>query len=193
MCTALVLGAPEQAFAHSPVPGIEGFYVGFIDPLAAAPQLLLLLGLGLLIGSFGSRRATSPLVSFLVATLVGILLGAGLRQLDIALLAAASICGAAAAIAPGRYLGVPVVLASLGGVLIGAISLPDPGPLSDRIITVAGSFVGANIALLYVSGGSYLVREKYPFGWVVLAFRVASFLLCAVAIVLLVLAVGSVE
>ena len=183
--------AAVPASAHSPVPGIEGFYVGLLDPLSAAPQLLLLLALGLLVGGFDNRLMVRPLSAFFLATLIGIVFGAGLPALNAALLAAAVLCSAVAAAVPGRYLIHAVVMATAAGLLIGAVSIPDPGPLRDRVITVSGSFVGANVGLLYVAGGILFLREKYAGRRVAALFRSAAVFVCAAATVLLAFHLGS--
>ena len=161
LCAVLLaLYAAPPAQAHSPVPGIEGFYVGLLDPLSAAPQALVLLGLGLLIASFDKSKAVWQLVAFAAASLAGIVLGASLLRFDAALLATATVAGALAAFAPSRQWVVCLVLAVIGGFYVGAVSIPDPGPVRDRIITVSGSFVGANLALLYVFGAIVYAKEK---------------------------------
>ena len=71
------LCSAAPAGAHAPVPGIEGFYVGLFDPFSAAPQLVLLAGLGFLIGGFENRNVIWLLPAFLLATLLGIVFGTG--------------------------------------------------------------------------------------------------------------------
>lgn len=182
--------APMPANAHSPMPGVEGFYIGLLDPLSSGPQLCLLVGLGLLVGGFDNRVMVWPLCAFLLGTLVGIVFGAGLPDLNAILLATAVLSGAVATTLPGRFLPLTVVVAVTAGVLIGAVSIPDPGPLRDRIITVSGSFVGANIALLYIAGGILLLRERYAGARISALFRSAAGLVCAIAVILLVFQLG---
>ena len=186
LCAAvfLILHSAAPAYAHGSAPGMEGFYIGLLDPLSSAPQVVLLLGFGLLVGGFENRQVTWPIMSFLAAILVGIIFGTGLPQLDYALLATALLCGAAAVAVPGRYSMFAVVMAIAAGFLIGAVSIPDPGPIRDRIVTVAGSFVGATVGLLYISGAAVYVRENYARPWVSSAFRSAAALVCVIASVL---------
>lgn len=187
-CAALLLlHAAVPASAHSPVPGIEGFYVGLLDPLSAAPQVLALLGIGLLIGTFDKKHATWPLVIFLSATLAGIVLGASLLTFNTQLLATAVVCGALALLLPGRGLVACILAAAAAGFLIGAVSIPDPGPVRDRVITVAGSFVGANLAVLYIFGAILYAKEKASAPWLPTALRAASGVVAAIAAALLVI------
>ena len=189
--TSLFLFGTAPANAHAPVPGIEGFYVGLLDPFSAVPQIALLTGLGFLIGGFETRRVSWLLPAFLLASLVGIVLGAGIPRIELALLGTAVLCGAVAAIAPGGYWILAILVASAAGVLIGAASIPDPGPMGARLITVLGSFVGANVGLFYIACGIQLVREKYLGRWAAPLFRSASALACITAAVLLALRLGS--
>ena len=186
LCAAvfLILHSAAPAYAHGSAPGMEGFYLGLLNTLSAAPQLVLLLGLGLLIGGFENRQVTWPIFSFLLGMLVGIIFGTELVQLDYALLAVALLCSAVAAALPGRYLTFAVVMAIGAGFLIGADSIPDPGPIVDRIFTVAGAFVGATVGLLYVSGAAVYVKENYARPWVSSAFRSVAALVCVIVTVL---------
>lgn len=187
----LFLCSTAPASAHAPVPGFEGFYVGLLDPLSAVPQIVLLLALGLMIGGFENRRLIWLLSVFLLANLTGIALGAGFPRIEPALLGAASVCGAVAALASGRWFGCAVVVTTVAGLLIGAVSIPDPGPMGDRIITVFGSFVGASVVPIYLAGGVLFFREKYPGAWATALLRAASTLVCLVATAVLALRLGS--
>ena len=175
----------SPANAHAPVPGIEGFYIGLIDPLFAAPQLLLLTTLGFLIAGFENREVIGLLPAYLLATLVGIVFGAGVSQAGGALLGAAIVCGAAAAAAPGRFLFLAIVAAIAAGFLIGAVSIPGPGPVRDRIITVSGSFVGANLGLLYIVGAVLFIKDRFPYDRTYAALRTVAAVAGVVVIVLL--------
>ncbi len=187
----LFLCSAAPANAHAPVPGIEGFYVGLLDPFSAAPQLVLLLALGLLVGGFENRKVMWLLPAFLLANLAGIVFGAGIPQVEPAVLGTAVLCSAVAVSAPGRYFVFAVVVTIAAGLLIGAVSIPDPGPVRDRIMTVLGSFVGANVGLLYLAGGGLVFLEKYPARWAAALLRSASAVMCTIATVLLALRLGS--
>ena len=62
---------PVPAYAHSPVPGIEGFYIGLLHPFSTPAQALLMLGLGLLIGGFDKRFFGWPFLAFVIFVLFG--------------------------------------------------------------------------------------------------------------------------
>lgn len=185
----LAVGA-TPVHAHSPVPGIEGFYVGLLHPFSTPAQALLMVGLALLAGWVALDKVRWLLGVFLVASFAGLLLGPQIANLDPYLFAMAFASCALAALAPGKLVPLAVVFAGIGGYLIGEVSIPDEGPARDRIITMSGSIIGANLGLLYIVGVSHIIRERYTWAWVEIAFRVIAAWLGAVA--LLMFALGSV-
>ena len=183
---ALILGTASPSYSHSPIPGIEGFYVGLLDPFRALPQLLALGTVGLLVAGFESRHHPWFLGAFLLTSLAGIIFGVDLAQMQAVLLAAAVVAGLWAGLLPGRYAPVAFALVAIAGVYLGAISIPDPGPLRARIITVSGSFLGLNIGFLYFVGGLLMVKEKFTAPAVRISIRSAAIVLgCIAAFVLI--------
>jgi hypothetical protein len=61
-----------------------------------------------------------------------------------ALLVIALTASSLAAIAPGSVKVPGTMLAGAGGVFLGMVSTPDPGPLSAMVITMTGAYIGAN-------------------------------------------------
>lgn len=169
----LVLWAGPVA-AHSPVPGIKGFYIGLLHPFSTPPQALMMIGLGLLVGAFSVKKVQWLLGSFALASLVGLLLGQSSVNLDTALFALAFCTFAFAALAPGKIAALAIVLTAIGGFLIGEASIPDAGPARDRFFTMSGSIVGANIGLLYLWGITRGLRERFTQEWVAIALRVVA-------------------
>ncbi|MGI9399997.1 MAG: HupE/UreJ family protein [Rhizobiaceae bacterium] len=182
----LVFGT-SPAHAHSPFPGIEGFYVGLIHPFSTPSQALLMFGLGLLIGGFETQKVRWLLAAFVAATFAGILMGPGSIEFETAMFAIAFVACAWAALVPGKLLPIAVVLPAIGGVLIGMASVPDPGPAIDRLVTMFGSIVGANIGLVYIWAIIYIVKERYSWAWVDIGFRVLAAWLGAISLVMLAL------
>jgi hydrogenase/urease accessory protein HupE len=181
----------RPAHAHSPIPGIEGFYVGLLHPFSTPAQVLTMLGLGLFISGFRQRQAQMGVAAFLVATLASIVSGLWINDPDPVLFGSALAICALAALWPGTWAPVALALIAIGGFLIGQASIPDPGPLRDRIITVAGSFVGANVGLLYVWGGVTFLKERYARPALEIAPRVLAAWLGAIALVMLALGFAS--
>ncbi len=187
-CFGLVftLGA-VPARAHSPMPGAEGFYIGLIHPFSTPSQALLMFGLGLLLGSFDTKKVRWLLGAFVLATFIGLFLGPGSNQLEAAMFALAFFACAWSALIPGKLLPIAVMLPVIGGLLIGMVSVPDPGPTTDRVITMTGSMLGANIGLLYIWGIIIVVKERYTWKWVEIAFRVVAAWLGAISLLMLAL------
>jgi len=188
-----MLVAAGPAHAHSPVPGIEGFYIGLLHPFSTPSQALLMIGLGLLVGSFDVDRARWHLGAFLAVTFIGILAGGGFEALDATMFAAAFLAGALAALVPGKLLPITIVLVIVAGFQIGAASIPDPGPTRDRVITMTGSMVGANVGLVYILGTVLFVRERYPWRWVEIALRVMAAWLGAISLLMFALRFARVD
>jgi hydrogenase/urease accessory protein HupE len=166
------------------MPGTEGFYIGLLHPVSTAPPLLALLGIGVLLGQAGLQQAITSLKAFALAAALGLLLGVfGVSHpvQEPLLLLIAVTASSLAAIAPPRLEIPRILLAGLGGLLIGIVSAPDPGPLRATLVTVAGSYVGANALLLYASGGVIWIREHLKQPWVHIGLRVVSAWIAAIS------------
>ncbi len=192
---AAVIGlGPGPAAAHSPIEGIEGFYVGFLHPVSTPSQLLALLALGLLLVHGWPDRAGRWLGAFVGALAVGMAAGqAGLdpAPLPPVLLGVAVAVAALAALAPAAPGWTRLVAAAATGLLVGVVSTPDPGPMRATLITLAGSFVGANLATVYATGAAGWLRERFPRPWVHIGQRVLSAWVAAIAALMLAFAFAS--
>lgn len=178
---------PGRALAHSPFAGIEGFYVGLLHPLSTPGQLLALLALGVMLGWCWRERFAAAWTVFAGAVLLGIVLG----QLDIGpgheepfLLLIGVVAATLSALHPGGFFPAIMILVGLGGLLIGLVSTPDPGPLRATVITLAGSFVGANLVLFYVSGAVGALRERFTRHWLAVGLRVVAAWIAAIAVLM---------
>jgi hypothetical protein len=177
--------AASPAHAHSSMPGIKGFYVGLVHPFSTPSQAVAMLGLGLLAGGFVAPRSGWMFGTFLAFGLFGIAVGVGPLDLDTGLFAAAFLSCALAALAPGRVVLLAIALTAVGAHLIGAASVPDPGPARDRVITMAGSLVGANLGLLYLWGAVHVARTRIPWSGTPIALRVVAAWIGAIALLML--------
>ncbi len=182
----LAVGA-GPACAHSPVPGIEGFYVGLLHPFSTPSQALLMFGLALLVSGFAVDKTRWNLAAFLIATFAGLFAGSATSDLDVPMFTVAFAAAGLFALATGKVLPLAVSLAAIGGFLVGEASIPDDGPVRDRVITMAGSIVGANLGLLYLFGIMHVIKERYTWPWVSIAFRVAAAWIGAIALLMLAL------
>jgi hydrogenase/urease accessory protein HupE len=191
--TLAALALPSVAVAHAPVPGVDGFYTGLLHPLSTPSQVLLLLALGFFIGRGTTRAAAVSLALFCVGTLAGVFLGQRAPPPDTGMVVVALLAASLAALAPGRLVPVGLCLAGLGGVGIGIVSRPDPGPLRDVIITAAGALVGTNLAMVYLYGALVWLQERAHHAWLPVALRVAAAWVAAVAVLMLALSLAADE
>jgi hypothetical protein len=182
-----VFAIPGAAQAHSAIPGVEGFYSGLIHPVSTPAQVLLLLGVGLLIGGLKEESFGKWLGLFCAATLLGMAFGRWFGPLDEVMFAIAFLACAQAALAPGKLSTTAAALAFLGGVCIGAVSVPEAGPVRDRIVAMTGAFLGANAGLLYIVGARVIVSDKVSRAWVDVGLRVAAAWLAAISAIMLAL------
>lgn len=186
-CSATLYLAPTVALAHSPVPGIEGFYTGLLHPLSDVAQLLALLSLGVMLGQGFRRNAAASLAVLALGILAGIALGQLALAPDgvrIALFVAAVVTAATSALCTVLPIIVTAMFALIIGTLLGISSTPDPGALRATVITLAGSFVGATLLVLYVAGGVDWIRQKNTGYWVQVGIRIVAAWISAIAVLM---------
>ncbi len=190
-CVATVCLAPTVAVAHSPIPGIEGFYTGLLHPLSNVPQLLALLALAVMLGHGFRQSPASSLAALAFGLLIGIVLGQLALTADwlqAGLLIAAVAAAATSALFPALPIVVAALFALVVGILVGIASTPDPGPLRATLMTLAGSFVGANLFVPSVADGVAWIRQKYTKHWVQVGIRVVAAWICAISVLMTALA-----
>ena len=190
-CVATVCLAPTVAVAHSPIPGIEGFYTGLLHPLSNVAQLLALLALAVMLGHGFRQSPASSLAALAFGLLIGIVLGQLALTSDwlqAGLLIAAVAAAATSALFPALPIVVAALFALVVGILVGIASTPDPGPLRATLMTLAGSFVGANLFVPSVADGVAWIRQKYTKHWVQVGIRVVAAWICAISVLMTALA-----
>ena len=182
---------PTTALAHSPVPGMEGFYIGLVHPLVEMVQGLAIVASGLLIG----QQKIDTLEPSWLAFAAAFALGLGVAWLvgpaavpDSALFAAALLCGAGVALARRLPRIVSIVIAAGVGVAIGIRSMPDPGPWRALAFTICGSVAGVNLLLFYAIGAAYLVRGQDRRPWLQIGLRILGSWIVAASALMLALA-----
>jgi hydrogenase/urease accessory protein HupE len=180
----ILLVSTGAAQAHSPVPGIEGFYVGLLHPFSSPAQILLILGAGLLIGGFPRDRVRWLLAAFLACSFAGLFWSGGDVSDTLAYTVAIATSALAAASAIRLY---PVAIVSvvIAGLLLGAISVPEGGLWWDRFVTMSGSLAGLNILMLYLSGCVVVLHERVHWVMLPVAFRIAAAWIAAVSSMML--------
>jgi hypothetical protein len=165
-----------------------------MHPLSTPPPWLALLALGLLLARGWPRKFAVAWLLFALAAAGGLTLGmAGYnhRVGERALLLIAFAASSLAAIAPAWVLAPSMLLAGAGGFFLGIISTPDPAPRGAMIITTAGTYVGANLALFYASGGVGWVRDRFDKAWARIGLRIIAAWIAAISCLMLALSVVS--
>ena len=182
----ICLVQPNTAWAHAPLPGIEGFYVGLVHPFTMPAELLALLGFSLLAGQH-LPLAQKMWKAFALGNVVGLGLAVGAWitfDANLPLLVLTVVVGLYVASA----LSLPQIGARLGGAAIGffvgAVSLADPGPLPAMAFTTLGALVGANMLFFFVAAGLLELQGKLKWPWLHIALRVAGSWIAAVSLLL---------
>lgn len=176
-----------DTLAHSPFPGIKGFYTGLLHPVSSSTQVLALLAVGIMLGLRWPGWFKIPFLTFAVATFFGILLG----QFDFSrafvepmLLLVAVIAATLSALYPPGIFALFVILASITGTMVGILSTPDSGSLTATIVTLFGSFIGANLALLYISSSVGWFKDRFKEQWSRIGIRIVAAWLAAISVLM---------
>jgi urease accessory protein len=178
---------PGAALAHSPIPGIGGFYNGLLHPLVVPAHLLALVGLGLWLGQQALPGIERALLSFSLLLLTGLVLaafaapGGGQTSLLLACALGLGLLVAAAWPLP-RY--ATAAIAGLVGLLIGLDSAPEAAATRTRLIILAGVGVGVHLLLLNVVALTSYAQKP----WLKVGVRVLGSWSAASALMVLALA-----
>ena len=189
---------PSAAAAHGAIPGIEGFYVGLLHPFTTPGQLLALLALGAMLGQAAggnpAGKSGRAWAAFALAAVAGILVGLAQPARfppEPPLLVLAAVAATLAALLPAGFPPATLALCVGAGVLLGLASLPDPGPPLALAVTLAGSFVGANLALLYATGTVAWLRSRLDRRWARTGLRIVAAWIAAISTLMAALAIAA--
>ncbi|WP_306147199.1 MULTISPECIES: hypothetical protein [unclassified Roseibium] len=180
----IVLVSTGAVQAHSPVPGIEGFYVGLLHPFSSPAQILLILSAGLLIGGFPRDRVRWLLAAFLGCSFAGLFWSGG-EVSDALAYTVAIATSALAAASANRIFPAAAICVAIAGLLLGTMSVPDGGLWWDSFVTMTGSLAGLNILMLYLSGCVVVLNERVQWAMLPVAFRIAAAWIAAVSSMML--------
>jgi urease accessory protein len=171
------------ALAHSPIMGIGGVFGGVIHALLIPEHGLSLLALSLVLGRQQQAARRAGLLIFAAGLVCG-LVGAALTSEEMLaadiLLVATGILGLfVAALWMPPFLALP--LAAVAGITLGLDSKPDGISVDEGIRMLAGSGLGAVLALVIVAEGSVYLGGNAP----LIAARVAGSWIAAIGIMVL--------
>lgn len=157
---ALVLAAlavlvdPRPSLAHTLIPGLGGFYGGLLHPPLVPAHAMALLGLGLLLGQQNARDRFALLMIFAAALVagIGVIVAAfAFEDAGIVVLATAGVAGVLVAVARPVSRLVSAALAAFIGIALALDSVPEQISIRASLIELAGTSVGACLALLAVA------------------------------------------
>jgi urease accessory protein len=179
---------PQASLAHSSIQGMDGFDAGLLHPLLVPAHALTLVGLGLLMGQQGKRHMQMALPVFVVALVLPLALHLTpspplAASLETTLLALAALSGTAAAAAPRLPPLVSALTAAACGLAIALDSSPDAPTAAGQAAALAGTALGATMALLYLVLLADLPRRP----WQRIAVRILGSWTAASAIMVLAL------
>lgn len=185
---AALLVWPVVARAHSPYPGIRGFYVGALHPLTEPAHVLLIIATSLLLGTRVSGARFSCLKTLFISTGIGLILAFAIAVLlptAVMLLLLLAVLGLILIFPRPLPDWAYRVLAGTSGFLLALESIPEPGPVLDVFITSFGSLVGIHYLIMYGSRGVTLAMEKWQTRFADIAVRVLGSWLSAIACLML--------
>ena len=178
---------PGVALAHSPVPGIGGFYNGLLHPFVVPAHLLALIALGLWLGQQALPQVERALLAFSLLLLTGLALAAfapaGGGQIPL-LLACALAVGLLVAAARPLPRSATTGVAGLVGLLIGLDSAPAAAGTGAQALILAGVAVGVHLLLLNLVALTSYAQQP----WLKVGVRVLGSWSAASALLVLALA-----
>lgn len=171
--------------AHGSIEGIGELWNGVLHPLRTTSHVLLLLALGIFAGQ--RRRFRRAVLSFLVASIFGLL--AGLAPFigephAWCVPALAALCGLLIAIRKPFPKAAEFILFACSGFLLGWDSNPGESAGWPLFQGLFGAWMGITIFLINLANYSAMTPGK---DWIKIAFRVAGSWICAASLLFLAL------
>jgi len=179
-----LLATPGMALAHSPVKGLDSFYNGMLHPVFVPAHMLLLIAIGLFIGQQGAKEQQLALVSFVVATIVGLAVAwfsFGI-EIEIFVLGSAALIGLLIATSPVVGIFWSSLVAVTAGFFLGADSTQEALLGKEKLFTLLGSGVAIYFLLLYPMALADHFKKKE---WHKIGIRVIGSWLAASALLVL--------
>ena len=177
---------PSQAWAHTSIPGMTGFYWGLLHPFTVPAQLLALLAIALVVQQ-QLPRGEDLLKGFVIACIVGGGAAAASvvsTSVDLPLTIVAIVVGLLAASAITLQKPVLWILGLLSGFLSGIVSWPDPGSTNAMLFSASGAIFGSIMVIVIIASTLETMQQKIKWGWLPIATRVIASWISAVSFLL---------
>ncbi|MEX2468468.1 MAG: HupE/UreJ family protein [Pseudohongiellaceae bacterium] len=195
-CAGLALLAwPAAALAHSPYPGIRGFYVGVLHPLTTPAHVLLIVAISVLLGTRVTDKRMRCLGVLFAATACGLLLAfllAPLLPTQSLLLLLTTALGLMIVLPREMPAWLYPALTGASGFLLGLESIPEPGPVLDVFITTFGSLAGIHYLIMYGSRFAGTAWQRWQSPVSSIAVRVAGSWISAIGCLMLAFALAGI-
>ena len=183
----LSLCVPTTAWAHSTIPGLEGFAGGALHPLTTPAHLLLIVALGLLLGQRSPLDLKPLFVVFVPCLMLALMLTTTglIKAVSQPVLIALALGGA---IPVSLERPVPSVayrgISAAAAFAIGFDSAPEPGPASILIKTLLGTWIMVIFLVFDVAYYTSLAMQKH---WPRLGVRILGSWIIAISLLVLAL------
>jgi len=158
----VLLATPELAFAHFPIKGINNFYNGLLHPLFVPSHLLLLVASGLCIGQQEIITMRKALGGFCACTAIGILASGFVADVRFEpfLLGSAAVLSIFVSLNLGIKPYGCLAIGALAGLLIGFDSAQETLSGTNKLLSLVGTFIVANLLFLYLIGLTDFCKRK---------------------------------
>ena len=191
----LALGFPVLALAHSPYPGVRGFYVGAMHPLTTPSHVLLIIAISILLGLRVTEGRMRYLIAVFTATATGLISAfvlSGVIPSALLILLVTTVMGGLIIVPTSLPGWVFIMLAGLSGFLLALESIPDPGAFLDVLITVIGSLVGIHYLIMYGSKGTEYALERWNSQVLQIGIKVVGSWITAIGLLMLALTIANI-
>lgn len=179
---------PQAAQAHVGLTGLGGFWNGFLHPILTASHLMVLLAVGMLLGTQAPQDTNRGLFAFLIATCTGLVVAGTFGRvgaLDNALLIAAACLGLLVAWRPPSMpMGVLFALVVVCGLLLGNDSAQEAYRGKELVVTLFATGLAVFLSLLYLLAMTEFLHKRR---WSSIGVRVLGSWIAASACIVLAL------
>lgn len=183
---------PTLSFAHSPSKGLAGFYTGILHVYSEVSLVIALVALGLLVGQTTNLdKQRKLLAGFLITIVLSSAIGSftlievGSRTLQLALWGSVVLVCLHAALLPKWAAMSAAISVGLIALIMGQLTVPDPGEFLPFLVTLAGSVTGCALGFLYSAALVSFFHQRFQLLWQRTILRIISAWLFAISFLLL--------
>jgi hypothetical protein len=183
---------PSLALAHSPSKGLIGFYAGIWHVYSEVSLAMALVALGLLAGQTTDLDKLRKLLALFLVTVVLSSVIASFApivvspwDLQLALWGCVVLVCFHAALQPNWTSKVIWIWVAWLGLIMGQLTVPDPGEFLPFVVTLTGSITGCVLGFLYTAALVAFLYRRFQLLWQRILLRIISAWLFAISFLLL--------